>query len=51
MAAEALEKAARERGIEIRVETRGSVGVENPLTPEEIEAADAVIVAADAKVA
>ncbi|PZN10267.1 MAG: hypothetical protein DIU69_07415, partial [Bacillota bacterium] len=50
MAAEALEKAAREKGIEIRVETRGSVGVENALTQADIEAADAVIIAADAKV-
>ena len=50
MAAEALEKAARAKGIEIRVETRGSIGVENALTEEEIAAADAVIVAADAKV-
>ena len=50
MAAEALEKAARQKGIQIRVETRGSVGVENPLTPEEIASADVVIIAADAKV-
>jgi PTS system fructose-specific IIC component len=43
MAAEAL-------GHEIKVETQGSVGAKNVLTPEEIEQADAVIVAADAYV-
>jgi len=32
MAAESLEKAARELGVEIKVETEGSVGAENALT-------------------
>ncbi|VBB07817.1 phosphotransferase system fructose-specific iib subunit [Lucifera butyrica] len=50
MAAEALTKAAAEMGHSIKVETLGSVGAENVLTPEEIAAADAVIIAADAKV-
>ncbi len=50
MAAEALQKAAKEKGVEIRVETQGSVGVENELTAEEIREAHAVIIAADAKV-
>jgi PTS system fructose-specific IIC component len=50
MAAEALRKAAEALGHEIKVETQGSVGAKNVLTPEEIEQADAVIVAADAYV-
>jgi PTS system fructose-specific IIC component len=50
MAAEALRKAAEELGHEIKVETQGSVGAKNVLTSEEIEQADAVIVAADAYV-
>ncbi|MGT2753712.1 PTS fructose transporter subunit IIC [Streptococcus ovis] len=47
MAQEALEKAAKEKGVTIKVETHGQIGVENELTAEEIAAADAVIIAAD----
>lgn len=47
MAKEALEKAAAERGLTIKVETHGQVGVENELTQAEIVAARAVVVAAD----
>ena len=47
MAKEALEKAAAERGLTIKVETHGQVGVENALTPVEIAGARAVVVAAD----
>jgi len=47
MAAEALRKAAVELGHNIKVETQGSVGAKNQLTPEEIAQADAVIIAAD----
>ncbi|MBM9832522.1 PTS fructose transporter subunit IIC, partial [Enterococcus faecalis] len=47
MAQEALEQAAKKRGISIKVETHGQIGIENALTAEEIEAADAVIIAAD----
>ena len=47
MAKEALEKAAAERGLTIKVETHGQVGVENELTQAEIAAARAVVVAAD----
>ena len=50
MAAEGLEKAARARGWKIKVETRGSAGAKNVLTAQEIEAADCIIVAADAQV-
>lgn len=47
MAKEALEKAAAERGLTIKVETHGQVGVENELTKSEITGAKAVVVAAD----
>lgn len=50
MAAEALQKAAADKGVFIKVETRGAVGVENGLTPEEIMEAHAIIVAADTDV-
>lgn len=47
MAAESLIKAAKDKGVEIKVETRGAVGVENALTEAEIAEAQAIIVAAD----
>ena len=50
MAAEALEKAGKEMGIKIKVETRGSGGAKNVVTADEIKAAKAIIIAADAKV-
>ena len=50
MAAEAVEKEARAADCQIKIETRGSAGAKNVLTAEEIEAADCIIVAADAKV-
>ncbi|MCB4820209.1 PTS fructose transporter subunit IIC [Roseicella aerolata] len=50
MAAEGLEQAAKALGHEIRVETQGSVGAQNALTPEEIGAADLVLIAADTQV-
>ena len=43
MAAEALQKAAKKRGIEIKVETQGSIGVENEITAEDVAAAEAII--------
>lgn len=48
MAKEALEKAAKEMNITIKVETNGSAGTKNALTEEEIAHADTIIVAADA---
>ena len=51
MAAESLEQHAKKRGISIKVETNGSAGAKNVLTPEEIAAADGIIVAADKNVA
>lgn len=50
MAAEAIEKKAKELGYGIKVETRGSGGAKNVLTDEEIANADGIIVAADTKV-
>lgn len=50
MAAEALEKKAKELGCRIKVETRGSGGAKNVLTKAEIAEADCVIVAADTQV-
>lgn len=50
MAAEGLTQAAAALGHEIRVETQGSVGAGTPLTPEEIAAADIVLIAADREV-
>lgn len=47
MAKEALEKAAAERGLTIKVETHGQVGVENEISKSEIAGAKAVVVAAD----
>ncbi len=50
MAAEALEKAAKQFNCKIKVETRGLSGIKNKLTKAEIEAAHGIIVAADTKV-
>lgn len=50
MAAEGLTEGARQLGYDIRVETQGSVGAGNALTPEEIAAADVVLIAADREV-
>lgn len=47
MSAEALQKAAGEKNVELKVETRGSVGVENELTEQDIAEAHAIILAAD----
>lgn len=47
MAQEAIEQAAKAKGITIKVETHGQIGVENELTKAEIQDADAVIIAAD----
>jgi len=47
MAAENLEKTARELGHDIKVETQGAMGIENELQPDDIKSADALILAAD----
>ncbi len=50
MAAEGLERGAKKLGHTIKVETQGSIGVENRLTDSEIADAELVIIAADVKV-
>ncbi len=50
MAAESLIKAAKDKDIPLKVETRGAVGVENELSDQEIAEAHAIIVAADTDV-
>ncbi|MFF0945453.1 fructose-specific PTS transporter subunit EIIC [Kocuria sp. CPCC 205300] len=50
MAAESLGQAAQRLGHEIKVETHGSIGVEDALTAEDIDRAAAVVVAADKQV-
>lgn len=47
MAAEAISKKCKDRGWEIKVETQGSIGVENEITAEEVRDADAVILSKD----
>lgn len=47
MAAENLQKAADELGVDMKVETQGSIGVENELTDADIESADGIIIASD----
>jgi PTS system fructose-specific IIC component len=50
MSAENLENAALELGYRVKIETNGSVGVENELTSQDISLADAVVIAADTKI-
>jgi fructose-specific phosphotransferase system IIB component len=47
MAAEQLEKTAGQLGHEIKVETQGSMGIENELTQADVDAADVAILACD----
>ncbi|MDZ3172394.1 PTS fructose-like transporter subunit IIB [Klebsiella pneumoniae] len=44
MAAESLESAAKAKGWQVKVETQGSIGIENELTAEEIAAADIMVI-------
>lgn len=50
MAAEGLEQGAAKLGHTIKVETQGSVGAQNQLTPSDVAAADIVLIAADTSV-
>jgi len=45
MAQEALKKEGEKRGYDIKIETQGTIGIENELTQDEIDAADVVIMA------
>jgi fructose-specific PTS system IIB-like component len=47
MAAAALQKAAVNLGHTMKVETQGSIGIENKITQKEVDEADFVILAAD----
>ncbi|WP_100371700.1 PTS fructose transporter subunit IIABC [Bacillus sp. FJAT-45037] len=50
MAADSLKEKAKALGVSIKVETNGSDGVKNRLTAEDINRADAIIIAADTKI-
>ncbi len=50
LAAESLERAAKELGYEVKVETNGSIGVKNSPTADEIARATAIVVACDKQV-
>ena len=43
MAQEAIEKECRKRGYEVKVETQGSMGIENELEQEDVDAADVYV--------
>ncbi|OZN24560.1 PTS fructose transporter subunit EIIBC [Actinobacillus seminis] len=47
MSAEAITEYGKKQGWNVKVETRGQVGAGNPISPEEVAAADLVFVAAD----
>ncbi|MBM7587674.1 PTS system fructose-specific IIC component [Bacillus pakistanensis] len=47
MAAENLQKAAENLGVNLKVETQGSIGVENEFSEKDIQEADGIIIAAD----
>ena len=49
IAKEKLVMAAKELGHEVHIETQGTIGTEDELTANDIEAADVVIIAADIK--
>ncbi|MEU3065289.1 fructose-specific PTS transporter subunit EIIC [Streptomyces subrutilus] len=50
MAAEKLQQAADELGVDIKVETQGSIGAENVLSDNDVREADGIIIAADKEV-
>lgn len=50
MAAESLERAAIKRGINVKIETHGAIGVEHTLTTEDIMTCDAVILMTDVSI-
>ncbi|QMS75434.1 PTS fructose transporter subunit IIABC [Aeromonas veronii] len=50
LAAESLDRAAKELGYEVKVETNGSIGVKNSPTADEIARASAIVVACDKQV-
>ena len=50
IAQEKLENAAKKAVHEMHIETQGTIGIENELTPEQIKEADLVILAIDVKI-
>ncbi|MFD0379004.1 fructose-specific PTS transporter subunit EIIC [Streptomyces sp. NPDC127112] len=50
MAAEKLQQAAAELGVDMKVETQGSIGAENVLSDNDVRQADGIIIAADKEV-
>ncbi|MFB1051287.1 PTS fructose transporter subunit IIB [Paraliobacillus sp. JSM ZJ581] len=50
MAKKGLEKAAKKAGYKIKVETQGSMGIENEIKEKDLEVADIVILAIDTKI-
>ncbi|HEO8253553.1 TPA: PTS fructose transporter subunit IIB [Streptococcus agalactiae] len=51
IAQEKLENALKAAGHDVKIETQGTIGIENQLTSEEIAAADIVLLAVDVKIA
>lgn len=47
MAAEAIKKAAKKSGHKVKIETQGSIGIENRLSKKDIDSADLIIICAD----
>lgn len=47
MAAEAIKKAAKKHGYKVKIETQGSIGIENKLSTKDIESADLILICAD----
>ena len=47
LAAESLVKECKKRGFEVKVETQGSIGIENEITSEDVRDADVVIMSKD----
>ncbi|WP_332237277.1 PTS fructose transporter subunit IIB [Sporolactobacillus sp. KGMB 08714] len=50
LAQQKIEDAAKKADDDVKIETQGTIGVENKLTPEEIKDADIVILAVDVKI-
>ncbi len=47
VAAEKLEQAGKKLGIDLSVETQGAMGIKNQFSPEQIDEADYIVIAAD----
>jgi len=50
IAQEKIENAAKKLGDEVKIETQGTIGIENALTDEEVKEADIVLLAVDVKI-